>query len=293
MIQLVINHKGNTMNADNLVEKIESGEFTKSEIEQLLQELKKTQEEYLNLQNVYQKLDLNLTGVFAQLPFMAWVFDNDETVFAVTENAKEHTGNVNQLIEDGEEVLKTGDHLYKLEQREYEGKKIIFAIRQFKIEPLNVKNLAQAKALQNEIFNDLNKSEKLLLEASLDMHRYKNLLLENEIETLEYWVLKDCALDKVAGIVGLYKEIGSSSIVWLGWFGVDASYRKKSLGEKLLEFAISKSEAMDMKQLHLYSWDSKFYQPAIRLYEKYGFIAYTPDEKTDKKDIFMKKDLTR
>lgn len=161
----------------------------------------------------------------------------------------------------------------------------------YTIEPLSYNTLHQTILLRDTVFSNLSEDEKVLLEASLDPKKFHTSLENNSIESIQYWIIFDSFAQKTIGIVGLYYEVDFPYIAWLGWFAVDKKYRKNKLGKKLLEFAIEKAKENSAKELHLYSWDSKEYAPAIELYKKYQFTFYTPNHKTYKRDIFMKKVL--
>lgn len=161
----------------------------------------------------------------------------------------------------------------------------------FQIVPLSYDTLIDATTLRDTYFDKLSSNEQELLKASLDPQNFQEILENEAISSLKYWVLLDTTVQKIIGMVGLYSHTGTLNIAWLGWFAVDKTYRKQKLGEKLLLFAIKKAKSQNAKELHLYSWDSKMYQPALKLYEKYDFFCYTPKEKIHKRDIFMKKVL--
>ena len=74
---------------------------------------------------------------------------------------------------------------------------------------------------------------------------------------------------------------------WLGWFCIDKEYRGQGLSKKLLDFSIERAKQLNKKYLHLYTYDSREYIPAMKLYETYHFTIYN---KT-KKDIYYKRKI--
>jgi len=152
-----------------------------------------------------------------------------------------------------------------------------------KIEKLSHSNLNDAIKLRDSVFKYLKKCEKVLLEASLDSKKYQKCLDQEEIIFLEYFVMKD--KNKVVGLTGIYVEKNDKEDeCWLGWFCVDKTYRNQGLGQKLLDFSIKRVKELNKKTLKLYTYDSKEFQAAMKLYEKNNFIQY----KKSKKDIFYK-----
>jgi GNAT superfamily N-acetyltransferase len=163
--------------------------------------------------------------------------------------------------------------------------------KSFKIEPLNNHTLLEVTTLRDTYFKNLSSYEQELLKASLSPKVFKDVLHHEEINSIQYWALIDTTIQTVIGMIGVYFHRNSPSTAWLGWFVVDKKYRKQKLGDKLLCFAINEAKKQNAKELHLYSWDSKTYQPALKLYEKYDFFYYTSNQKGYKRDVFMKKFL--
>ena len=123
--------------------------------------------------------------------------------------------------------------------------------------------LNEASKLLYNTFEDITQDDKLLLK--------KSLTHISDTIKLEYFTLID--EDKnLVGITGLYNEDDDNKDdIWLGWFCIDKDYRKKGLSKKLLKFTIDRALSYDKKILKLYVYNSKKYQPAIKLYEQFGF----------------------
>ncbi|RLA84627.1 MAG: hypothetical protein DRG78_00990 [Epsilonproteobacteria bacterium] len=156
------------------------------------------------------------------------------------------------------------------------------------ITSLTKHTLESATSLRDKTFSHLKKHEKETLKASLDKSNYKKCFKQNELVDIEYFVMIDNDLEVVIGLTGIYTEItDTKDMCWLGWFCIDEGYRGQGLSKKLLDFSIEKARELNKSCLHLYTYDSKDYIPAIKLYEQYDFVVYD----TDKKDIYYKLDL--
>jgi ribosomal protein S18 acetylase RimI-like enzyme len=158
------------------------------------------------------------------------------------------------------------------------------------IESLSKSNLKSALQLRNTIFQDLSKCDKETLEASLDINneKYKNCLSKNQISYLEYFVMQEPKTKQVIGLTGLYVE-NDNNECWLGWFCVDENYRNNGLGQKLLDFSISRAKELKKKILKLYTYNSEEYKSAIKLYETNYFVEIA----REKKDIYYQLELTQ
>lgn len=158
----------------------------------------------------------------------------------------------------------------------------------FIIKPLTVETLNKAVILRDKVFSDLKSYEKETLEASLGKNNYEECWKKNELMSMQYFIMLDKTKDKVVGLTGIYnEEEDTSDICWLGWFCIDKEYREKGLSKKLLAFSIDIAKKLNKKFLHLYTYDSKDYIPAMKLYEQYHFNIYDKD----KKDIYYKLNL--
>lgn len=160
------------------------------------------------------------------------------------------------------------------------------------IEPLSFHNLYEAELLRDSIFKDIDKKEKPLLKASLDYKKYADVYKQNDMRSSIYWVLKDRKSSKIIGLTGLYTEVeDEENECWLGWFCVDEKYRGKKYGKELFDFTIQKAISKDKNILHIYTYDSKKYQPAICMYKNNGFKPYSVKNTKYKKDLYFKKEL--
>lgn len=150
----------------------------------------------------------------------------------------------------------------------------------FIIKSLTTDTLNNAIVLRDNVFSDLKKYEKETLQASLDKSTYKECWKKNELTSMQYFIMLDTTKNKIIGLTGIYSEDGDSDdICWLGWFCIDTEYRGQGLSKKLLDFSIEKAKELNKKYLHLYTYDSKEYIPAMKLYEKYNFVIYDRDNK--------------
>jgi len=156
-------------------------------------------------------------------------------------------------------------------------------------QPLNFNTLEQSLQLRRKVFPDINKNEENDMKYSLDFDKYKETLVkEFGISTIKYYTLLDN--NKVIGLTGLYTEKGDlKKNIWLGWFCIDDSYRGKKLGNLLLEESL-KLIPSNKLTLHLYTYDSDYFKPAIGLYLKYDFKEYKIKGQ-NKGYLFFKKEL--
>ena len=158
----------------------------------------------------------------------------------------------------------------------------------FIIKPLTTDTLNNAIILRDKVFSDLKNYEKETLQASLDRSNYQGCWKKNELTSIQYFIMLDTTKDKVMGLTGIYSEVGDSDdMCWLGWFCIDKEYRGQGLSKKLLDFSIERAKQLNKKYLHLYTYDSREYIPAMKLYEKYHFTIYNKV----KKDIYYKKEI--
>ena len=164
----------------------------------------------------------------------------------------------------------------------------------FTIEPLSRMTLKEAEKLRDSIFDDdIEDIEKDLLLASLNITHYKKILENNDLTALTYWVAKESVSKRVIGLTGIYTEIDDKENCWLGWFCVDKLYRKNGFGKKLLEFSIEQAAKMEKKYLYLYTYNSKKFQTAIQLYNKYEFQEFQEKSSKNKLELYFKKDLIK
>jgi len=173
------------------------------------------------------------------------------------------------------------------------GQKQFVQNKRFYITALYGDRLPEAKALRDRIFKGMTQDEKPSLDASLDRKAYQDWYEENGIDRLDYWVLIERSSDKVVGLTGIYTEKqDAENTCWLGWFCIDPAYRKHGLGRALLDFSITKAKSLKKELLKLYTYNSKGYHDAMKMYEKYGFSMFEPHSgESRKKDVFMELDF--
>jgi len=145
---------------------------------------------------------------------------------------------------------------------------------EFHIEALSNDNANEATKLVVNTFKIKSKLEKQTLVASIEqtdatLELYKKL----HIKDMQYWVIKHN--HKVIAVTGIYTEIeDNDDECWLGWFCVDKKFRNKKIGQKLLDFSITKAQELNKKVLKLYTYNSDEYIPAIELFKKNSFHQY-------------------
>ncbi|WP_201352070.1 GNAT family N-acetyltransferase [Hydrogenimonas urashimensis] len=163
----------------------------------------------------------------------------------------------------------------------------------FFIEKLSPANIREAESLRDKTFPNPDNGEEQLLRASLEAVKYSNVLLRNDVETLSYRVAKDQSSFNVIGLTGLYTEIGDDpDNCWLGWFCVQERFRGFGIGKKLLDFSIEMAGKMGKKWLHVYTYDSNTFRPAINLYRKHGFEMYN-ESKAGGNRIYLKRKIDK
>ncbi len=158
----------------------------------------------------------------------------------------------------------------------------------FIIGPLTSTNIDDAIRLRDKIFSHLEQHEKETLKASLDKKNYTKCLKKNELVDINYYVMINTSTGAIIGLTGIYhEETDKVDMCWLGWFCIDKQYRGQGLSKTLLDYSIGIAKSLKKQYLHLYTYDSKEYIPAIKLYEQYNFTVY----EKDKKDIYYKLEI--
>jgi len=160
----------------------------------------------------------------------------------------------------------------------------------FDIEPLGETTLKQAIELQNKFLKSNNKFEQQLLAASLNKKMYMEVYEKAFINEMQYWVAKKKNSEKVIGITGIYTEPSDDKEnCWVGWFCVDEEYRGKGFGKALLEYTMKmareylfEDQLVGSSNVHLYTHNTKEFNVATTMYQKYGFKEYTPNRNTAK-----------
>lgn len=162
----------------------------------------------------------------------------------------------------------------------------------FYIEKLSRNTLLAAKLLRDKIFVDLEDKEKALLEASLNKDTLSYVYKQNEIKEMQYWIARDKKTLQVIALTGLYiEEEDDEDSCWLGWFCLDERYRGKGFGKELFNFSIEQVKRISKRYLHIYTYNSKKYKPAIHMYKSYGFKEYNVKNTKYKRDLYFKKNI--
>ncbi|MBT4097622.1 MAG: GNAT family N-acetyltransferase [Gemmatimonadetes bacterium] len=77
----------------------------------------------------------------------------------------------------------------------------------------------------------------------------------------------------VVGVTGLYPDkYDWPGILWLNWFYVSSSYRRRGIGGSLLDFTIKTAESLGCRKLYLDTSSDSDYAAAVAKYEKSGFV---------------------
>lgn len=84
---------------------------------------------------------------------------------------------------------------------------------------------------------------------------------------------------KIIGIVGVYfRECDAKNVLWVSWFCVEKTYRRKGIGEKLLNHVISYAKSNHKKRFKIYTSNMDEEKNAQILYEKLGFFITAKEE---------------
>lgn len=169
----------------------------------------------------------------------------------------------------------------------------------FDIEPLGEITLKQAVNLQNKFLKSNNKFEQQLLAASLNKKMNIDVYEEAFINEMQYWVAKKKNSEKVIGITGIYIEPSDDEeSCWVGWFCVDEEYRGKGFGKALLKYTMKMAREyvfgdrlIGSRHVYLYTHNTKEFNVATAMYEKYGFKEYVPDKKIAKVAKYFRYDF--
>jgi len=262
--------------------------------------------------------NLSLVGRFGQIPSEIYELENLEKLYLMRSGLSVLTKDINKLknlkclilLNNNIQELPNIDKLTKLESVDISSNRLTNEeIKNFKaklpkniecisrsqkvplpffIEPLAKENLEDAQNLMYDTFEDQNKYEKQCLVASLDKKNFKKIYEKNAVKNMDYWIAKDKKTLEVIGLTGLYNQIeDKDSDAWLAWFCIDKKQRTKGYGKALLNFSVELAKNLSKDSLKLYTYDSKEYLPAMRLYEKYGFEIFD----RVKKEIFYKLNL--
>src|ERR1700722_6340742 len=124
------------------------------------------------------------------------------------------------------------------------------------IEPLTSETLESAIKLAEESFpldfsidpNRIRGAIETAIFPDKYFDRFKGLLIP---EGIQYWVAMEEG--KVIGLVGYYILVeDQADSAWIAWYCVDAAYRNRKIGLKLLEFIIKEVRLLGKKYLKLF-----------------------------------------
>lgn len=247
---------------------------------------------YINLEIAYQSNDIYFlanieSGIYQTKNFLLFiknqVFGRKQSILEIDIVYKKESPLTLELMSIKDYSLDSQIKSYFKGCKLFKNPKLI-------IEPLSKMSLNEAIILQMKILKPANKYEKETLLASLDKHNHQEVYTNSFISTMNYWVMKDMERNCVIGLTGLYQEPSDNTDeCWVGWFCVDPVYRGKGYGKKLFDFTMKKAQNTGKKYLHIYTYNSKKFQPAINMYKKQGFVEYSPNRLGTNKDMYFKK----
>ena len=146
------------------------------------------------------------------------------------------------------------------------------------IRPLTQSDLEEASAMADLVFGEQESSPRNGYEASYnpDALSRLNSRNENKFRWFKYWVAVDDVTEKIIGTTGIYEEVSDSAdACWLGWFCVDADYRRLGIGKQLLVFSMNEAKKLGKKYLRLFTTTNPRSDGAQALYDAVGFRIMT------------------
>ena len=78
--------------------------------------------------------------------------------------------------------------------------------------------------------------------------------------------------ENLVGVIGLGSGLPGYNRRYLGYFAILESYRRKNIGSKLLAYLEDKINKMRIKEIIVETYDSDYFMPARKFYEKNGFV---------------------
>lgn len=142
----------------------------------------------------------------------------------------------------------------------------------FKINTLKASQINEFKKLLSTIFfyEETNIHNYYL--SLFPIYIQKIIRMFGHVRYSKYWVSLNND-GKIIGVIGIYfRECDKYEILWVSWFCVDKDYRRKGIGETLLNHVISYAKKNNKKILKIYTSDIDEEKNAQILYEKFGFI---------------------
>ena len=151
------------------------------------------------------------------------------------------------------------------------------------IDCLNRENLEQAIHLAEEVFpNDRYCLESPGVEyrATLDPEPYLKELAALDIDFQQHWIVQ---IDRRAvALTGLQHKISDGpQIIWLGWFCVSPSERRKQIGSGLLRWTIEIARTLGYREMRLWTTTISEESNAQVLYERFGFRIFREESEPD------------
>lgn len=135
--------------------------------------------------------------------------------------------------------------------------------RTINLSPITSENLARAIAAAWQIFPYETHAEGFWPEVAY------NMAIAEQDPQFKYYLATDG--ETLVGITGHYPPEDGQPQIWLGWFGVLPSERRKGYGVKILNATAEIIAGFGMAELNLYSGDRQEERSAHRLYLRLGF----------------------
>lgn len=145
---------------------------------------------------------------------------------------------------------------------------------------MEIKKLS--KKDENQLLFFIKKEDKSFpepLSSRVDLKEYVNKLLNNAI----IYAVED--MNTYAGVICYYKNDYNSKVAYLTYLCVNNDYRKRKIGQKLIDIMINDCKHDKFNKIILET--SKDNVIAQKFYEKNGFFCV----KEDNKSIFYEKNL--
>ena len=172
--------------------------------------------------------------------------------------------------------------LWHWRKKEWDSVSTIFAT-ELLLERLHAENIEEAIRLAEEIFpHDISHLESPGIEyrASLNPELYSSELATLGLDFQQHWVLQTG--ERAVALTGLQHKIGDlPHIVWLGWFCVAASERRRKLGSRLLRWTTEVARALGYREMRLWTTTLAEESRAQVLYERFGFRIFCEEVEFD------------
>ena len=113
--------------------------------------------------------------------------------------------------------------------------------------------------------------------------------LEEKVPQFRYYLAY--SKGKIVGITGHYPPDDTSSEMWLGWFGVRPSCRRKGYGKQILFATAEIIVGFGYMKLFLYSGDREEERNAHKLYLSVGFKQYKKGKVDGQPVLYFKAEI--